>query len=448
MGLTSDAPVAVKWELADDESFRKVVASGIEFALADDAFCVHAEPAGLEPARSYFYRFEAKGIRSPTGRTRTAPASSQGGNLRMAIASCQRFDTGHYAAWRRVAEQPLDLVVFLGDYIYEYETRAGAVRPVGGRIESLADFRDRYAVHRSDPALRAAHAMHPWLVIWDDHEVDNDYAGLTGQSLQPDFARYRADAYRAWWEHMPVPKSWRPQSGAMRIHDRFDWGRLARIHLLDTRQYRDLQVCPRPGRAGSNSVTIAECPGLSDPNRSLLGFEQERWLDSGLATDRRWNLIAQTTLMARSAFGPPGSERHWTDGWDGYAPARARLLQKLTSRDIPGTLVLSGDVHTHVVADLRINFDDTNSQVVASELCCTSISSLGPPQSRIDASRAANPHLRYARSDRRGYIELSIDARETRADLVVVDDPANPLSACRVDARFAVDADRPGAQPA
>ncbi len=439
-------PVRVRWEVAADEAFRTVVANGTEIAIARDGFCVHAEPSGLESGRPYWYRFDALGILSPTGRTRTAPAAGDLAPLRLAIASCQRFDTGHYAAWASVAERPLDLVVFLGDYIYEYATRAGAVREVGPSVATLDDFRARYAVHRSDPALQAAHAAHPWLVIWDDHEVDNDYAGITGQSLQPDFARYRADAYQAWWEHMPVPKAWRPRDGVLRIYDRFDWGRLARIHLLDTRQYRDIQACPRPGRAGSNSVTLADCPALSDPNRSLLGERQERWLAAGLASHHRWNLIAQSTLMAKAASGPPGSERHWTDGWDGYPAARRRLLESLTGR--PGPLVLGGDIHTHVAADLRLDFEDPATPVVASEFCCTSISSLGPPQSRVDASRAANPHIRYARSDRRGYIEIAINSTLTCADLVTVDDPIDPKSACQTSARFVVDAERPGVQPA
>ena len=441
---TLSAPIAVRWEIAADEGFRTQVTGGTEFATAEDAFCVRAEPSRLEAGRWYWYRFEAAGVRSPVGRTRTAPEPARDATLRMAIASCQRFDTGHYAAWASIAEQALDLVVFLGDYIYEYPTRAGAIRDVGSRVETLADFRARYAVHRSDPALQAAHASHPWVAIWDDHEVDNDYAALTGQSLQPDFARYRADAYRAWWEHMPVPKAWRPLGGSMRIHDRLDWGRLARIHLLDARQYRDVQACPRPGRAGSNSVTMAECPELSDPRRSMLGADQERWLTAGLDSGRHWNLIAQSTLMARAAFGSQGAERHWTDGWDGYPAARRRLLEAVDGR--PGPLVLGGDIHTHVAADLKLDFDDPKAAVVATEFCCTSISSLGPPQSRVDASRAANPHLHYARSDRRGYIEFAIDSRYARADLVTVDDPNNPASACRVDARFVVDANRPGVQ--
>lgn len=438
----------VHWELAADEGFQRIVARGTELALADDAFSVHAEPSGLDPARTYWYRFEALGVLSPVGRTRTAPAPASSATLRLAIASCQRFDTGHYAAWARVANQPIDLVVFLGDYIYEYPTRANAIRPVGPRVVTLEEFRARYAVHRSDQSLRAAHASHPWLVIWDDHEVDNDYAAITGQALQPDFERIRADAYKAWWEHMPVPKAWRPQGGTLRIYDRLDWGRLARIHLLDTRQYRDLQACPRTGRGGSNSVTLAECPEILNPTRTMLGAEQERWFASGLDPDRPWNLIAQSTLMARSAFGPPGLERHWTDGWDGYPAARRRLLDAISGQRITGPLVLGGDVHTHVAADLRLDFDNPDSPVVASEFCCTSISSLGPPQSRVDASRAANPHIRYARSDQRGHIELTIDRRYAQADLVVVDEPNDPLSACRIDARFIVSANQPGVRAA
>ncbi|MFM8547843.1 MAG: alkaline phosphatase D family protein, partial [Betaproteobacteria bacterium] len=212
------------------------------------------------------------------------------------------------------------------------------------------------------------------------------------------------------------------------------------------RQYRDLQACPLPGRAGSNSVRLADCAELSDPNRSLLGAQQEQWLAAGLSPHHRWNLIAQSTLMAKAASGPPGSERFWTDGWDGYPAARRRLLESLAG--CPGPLVLGGDIHTHVAADLRLDFADSTAPVVASEFCCTSVSSLGPPQSRVDASRAANPHIRYARSDRRGYIEIAIDSIRAYADLVSVDDPVDPKSACRVSARFVVDAERPGVQPA
>jgi alkaline phosphatase D len=443
---SSSTAIPVRWELSADESFKHIVATGDEWAHPDDGFSIHAEPRSLDPGRWYWYRFRALGDQSPVGRTRTAPASGASATLRLAMASCQRFDTGYYAAWRAVVRQAPDLVVFLGDYIYEYATREAAVRPVGPRVETLQDFRDRYATHRSDPALQAAHAAAPWLVIWDDHEVDNDYAGLTGQQLQTDFATVRANAYQAWWENMPVPKAWRPARGSMRIHQRVDWGRLARIHLLDGRQYRDQQVCPRPGRAGSNSVTAEQCPELLSPDRSLLGLDQERWLDEGWDLERSWNIVAQTTLMARAVSGPGGSKRFWTDGWDGYGPARGRLLDSIAERRVPGPLVLSGDVHTHVVANLKSNFLESQSRVVATELCCTSISSMGPPQARVEETLAANPHLLYARADRRGYIAVELDTQRARAELVTVDNALDPDSATQIARRFVIEASHPGAQ--
>jgi alkaline phosphatase D len=442
----SSTAVPVRWELSEDEHFKNIVAAGIEWAHSADGFSIHAEPRGLDPGRWYWYRFKALSEQSAVGRTRTAPASGVRATLRLAMASCQRFDTGYYAAWRAVVRHTPDLVVFLGDYIYEYATRESAVRAVGPRVETLEDFRDRYAAHRSDPALQAAHAAAPWLVIWDDHEVDNDYAGLTGQQLQTDFATLRANAYQAWWENMPVPKAWRPASGSMRIHQRVDWGRLARIHLLDGRQYRDQQVCPKTGRAGSNSVTIEQCPELVAPERSLLGLEQERWLDEGWDFERTWNIVAQTTLMARAVSGPAGAQRFWTDGWDGYGAARSRLLDSIAERRVPGPIVLSGDVHAHVVANLKSNFLESQSRVVATELCCTSISSMGPPQARVEETLAANPHLLYARADRRGYIAVDLDTRRARAELVTVDNALEPDSASDVAKRFVIEASHPGAQ--
>ena len=182
----------------------------------------------------------------------------------------------------------LDLVLFLGDCIYE-RPAAGAdpVRRVeAGKVRTLAGYRDRYALYKSDLALQAAHAVCPWLIVWDDHELDNDYAGLQGQDLQFNFASQRAAAYQAYWEHMPLPKALRPVYGAMRIYGHLDWGRLARIHLLDDRQYRDPQACPRPGRGGSNTVALADCSALADPRRTLLGAAQERWLAENWSLDR------------------------------------------------------------------------------------------------------------------------------------------------------------------
>jgi len=296
----------VHWEIAHDEAFTRIAARGDEVAEAEWAYSVHAEPAGLEPDRWYWYRFRALGERSAVGRTRTAPRADAAASLRFAIASCQRYDVGHYAAWRQVAAEDLDLVMFLGDYIYEYGTKKDAIRPLeGGEVFTLAQYRARYTTYKSDPLLQAAHAACPWLLVWDDHEVSNDYANLRGEDLGVDMRARRAAAYRAYWEHMPFPKSARPSGIDMRIVGRLDWGRLARIHLLDDRQYRDVQVCPKPGRGGSNTVTLAQCPALADPARTLLGGEQERWLADGWDLSRPWNLLAQQTLMARFTWKDP-----------------------------------------------------------------------------------------------------------------------------------------------
>jgi alkaline phosphatase D len=444
--------VPVRWELARDEAFGQVVASGVEAAERTWAHSVHAEPAGLEPGRWYWYRFRALGQVSAIGRTRTAPAPDAPATLDFAIASCQRYEVNHYAAWRHLATDGLDLVLFLGDYLYEYGAQPTNVRQVGlGRIRTLDDYRARYALYRSDPALQAAHAACPWILVWDDHEVDNDYAGLQGQDLDPAFPARRADAYQAYWEHQPFPKAARPSREGMRIFDRYRWGRLATIHALDDRQYRDPQACPRPGRGGSNTLPRRDCPGMLDPARSLLGAAQEAWLAQGWDLERPWNLLAQQTLMSplswRDPAGPDGP-MVWTDGWDGYPAARQRLLDTVRERRVPGVVVLGGDVHAHYVADVHANPDDPRSPVLASEFCGTSISSHGWPQSRLDGIRGFHPHLKFARSDRRGAVRFRLDDRRLQADLLAVDDPARPDSAVGPLRRFVVEADRPGPQPA
>jgi alkaline phosphatase D len=441
----------VTWELARDEAFTQIAARGEEVAEAAWSHSVHAEPAGLEPARWYWYRFSALGQQSMVGRTRTAPAADAAASFNFVITSCQRCDVGHYAAWRHVAAEALDAVMFLGDYIYEVATNEKSIRPVeGGHVRTLEQYRARYATHKSDPALQAAHAAAPWLLVWDDHEVGNDYANLQGQELEPDFKAQRAAAYRAYWEHMPFPKSARPVDADMRITGRLDWGRLARIHLIDDRQYRDVQVCPKPGRGGSNTIALKACPEFLDARRTLLGAAQERWLAEGWDTSRPWNLLAQQTLMARFSETDPanGGGTYWTDGWDGYPAARGRLLDVVAQRKVPGVVVLGGDVHANYVADLKADFDAAAAPVIATEFCGTSITSLGRPQARVDAARAFNPHIRYGRSDQRGYMRFALDATQLQVQVRVVDNALDPASGITTAARFVVEAARPGAVPA
>lgn len=442
--------VEVSWELASDERFTQVVQQGVQVAESAWGHSVHVQPLGLAASRPYWYRFRALGDQSRTGRTRTAPSPDALATLRFAIASCQRWDYGHYAAWRDITTFDPDLVLFLGDYIYEYPTAVGAVRPVqGGRVETLQDFRDRYALYKSDPLLQDAHAQCPWLVVWDDHEVENDYAGMQSERLSPQFALRRAAAYQAYWEHMPFPMAARPRGHDMRIYAHLDWGRLARVLMVDDRQYRDAQVCPRPGRGGSNTVALRDCPELMNPQRTLLGAEQEQWLARSWSTQHPWNLLAQQTLMARLAGrNRQGDVTYWTDGWDGYAPARNRLLGTAASLKVPGLVALGGDVHAHYVAQLKADYDDPRSPIVGAEFCGTSISSRGPAQSRLDAARADNPHLLVADATRRGSVHFILDAHTLQADLRAVDDIRNAASPVRSAGRFVVESGRPEVHPA
>ena len=454
-GLPESVPV--QWELAHDEAFTQIAARGVEMAQAETAHSVHAEPSGLAPGRAWWYRFTALGDRSTNGRTRTAPDPRAAATLRFAIASCQRREVGHYAAWRDITNSEPDLIVFLGDYIYEYAMAADPVRSIdGGRVSTLQGYRDRYAQYKADPLLQAAHACAPWVLVWDDHEVENDYAGSVGGlasslsgGLLGDFSQQRAQAYQAYWEHMPFPKSARPQGDAMRIYGHLDWGRLARIHLLDDRQYRDPQVCPRPGRLlGASTVPLKACPELLDPQRSLLGAAQERWLAGNWSLERPWNLVAQQTLMSRLSWTDPATgPTYWTDGWDGYAPSRQRLLATAAQRRVPGLVVLGGDVHAHYVGELRADYDDPRSPVVGAEFCGTSISSRGPAQSRLDAALPLNPHLLYGNARHRGSVLFRLDAGTLQADLRAVEQPRAAHSMVRSAARFVVEAQHPGPQP-
>ena len=448
--LTGDelpAEVPVQWELAHDEAFTRIAARGTETARADEAHSVHAEPRGLEPARGYWYRFQALGQRSATGRTRTAPGpGDEVRRFTFATASCQRYEHGHYAAWRDVAGSPPDLVLFLGDYIYEYAANPRALRTThGGRTEDLPAYRQRYADYKADPHLQAAHATAPWILIWDDHEAENDYAGLLGERRQPNFEAQRAAAYRAWWEHQPVPRAMKPVGPDARIHGSLDWGRLARIVTLDDRQYRDAQVCPRPGRPGGSAFPmLADCPQLLEPARTLLGREQEAWLAGQWSREHRWNLLAQQTLMARCSRTAPWVEgkragQYWTDGWDGYPGARERLLRGMIEARAAGPVVLGGDVHGNFVADLKVDYDDERGAVVASEFCGTSITSDGGPQRLVDELRPHNPHLHHARVDERGTTRFVLEPGRLQAELRVVEDPKRADSPVRSGGRYAVE---------
>jgi alkaline phosphatase D len=238
----------------------------------------------------------------------------------------------------------------------------------------------------------------------------------------------------------------RPRGPDLRVYDRYDWGSLARFHVLDDRQYRDYHACPPPGRAGSATVNLADCPELARAERTILGREQERWLADGLGQrDVRWNLVAQQTLMAPFTWSREG--RYWTDGWAGYPGSRDRVLDAIVERRAANPVVLSGDVHCNYVCDLKRRVDDPADAVIASEICGTSITSSGLSQERVAAALPLNPHIRYGRADQRGYVALRLAPGRLDAALRVVGDVLDPAATIATAARFSVESGRPGPQP-
>jgi alkaline phosphatase D len=452
MGDLDRQSIPVRCEVSSDEGFSRIVSSGSYGASIEWAHSVHAEPKGLEPDRWYFYRFIAGDAVSPTGRARTAPAAdARVARLRFGFASCQQYEQGYYAAHAQIARDAPDLVAFLGDYIYESSWGREHVRShSGGEPYTLDEYRARYALYKSDPDLQAAHAACPWIVTWDDHEVDNDYADDRPEDGMPKerFLERRAAAYRAYYEHMPLPDRMRPQGPDMRIYTQLGWGRLARFFVLDDRQYRSWHACPRRGRrGGSNTVNVADCPRLENPNRSMLGRAQERWLDEALARPgTRWNVLAQQTRMAQFDELPGPGRRAWTDAWDGYPAARRRLLNSLFEKKVSNPVVIGGDVHAFYVADLKTDFDDPASPVVASEFTGTSITSQGLPQERIAASLSDNPHVKLAESRYRGYVRAELTSKEFKVDLRVMESVQRRDAACRTLASFVVEDEKPGPQ--
>jgi alkaline phosphatase D len=448
-GGLGDERCDVRWELASDEGFRRIVRKGVAEAQPARAHALHVEVAALEPAREYFYRFIAGGEASPVGRTLTAPPSGAGvERLRIAVASCQQYEQGYYVSHRHLAREGVDLVAFLGDYIYESSWGQEHVRHHGSPApRTLADYRNRHALYKTDPDLQRAHACAPWIVIWDDHEVENDYANDRSETLDPQFLARRAAAYQAYYEHMPLRPSVLVDGGGLRIYDRHEWGALATFHALDDRQYRSHQPCPRANRGGSAFVGAA-CTERFDERLTLLGAEQERWLDAGLAASRaRWNVVAQQARFTPAGrLDARGELVHWTDGWDGYPAARQRLLDSIARGRPSNPVIIGGDVHANYVADLRARAGERSSPIVATEFCGTSISSQGSSVRTNDAIKAANPDIHLADPTRRGYVVLDFRAGRLEARLRCVETVKRPESPISTLATFTVEDGRPGAR--
>ncbi|HEX9464563.1 MAG TPA: alkaline phosphatase D family protein [Alphaproteobacteria bacterium] len=455
-GGMTDGRVQLGYEIAADPSLRYIVRRGTALAGPEDAYSVHVEISGLMPGRPYWYRFFSGDATSPVGRAMTLPAAdSQPDRLRFAFVSCANYEHGYFAAYRHLAEEEPDLVLFLGDYIYEYiDPRPGMVRRHSDGLDcvDLWTYRNRYAQYRLDPDLQRLHAAAPMLMTWDDHEVQNDYAGEWSATFMPRelFLKRRAAAYRAFYEHMPVrPHRSHPDGPAMQLYDRFAFGDLAEISMIDGRQYRSREACYAPPNKGGGHLEGNEsCPERLDPSRSMIGGAQEAWLFDGLArSSARWNILGQDVLMAqfRQRRPPDPASGFWTDGWDGYPASRGRLLQQIHERGVRNAVVLSGDIHAFFANDLKPDFDDPRSPVVATEFVGTSISSRGPNYDQFMASIPDNPHMRFFDSRVRGYSTVDLTPGQMTVRFQALSDVADPRATVSTLRTFVVEDGRAGA---
>ena len=437
--------VAVRWEVAEDERFTRVVRSGSSPAPSELGYTVHAEAEGLRPARQYWYRFLAGGQVSAVGRTRTAPARNAAHDrFRFAFISCQNYEHGYYTAFRHLSEEDVDLVVHLGDYIYErrFTSPSGIIREhEAGEVFTLDQYRARYAVYRSDADLQASHAACPWVVTTDDHEVENNYAGAVPEAPDPEFLLRRAAAYQAFYEFMPLRRSSLPNRWSMQIFRRLQFGRLLDLHVLDTRQYRSDQPC--------GDGTKPRCPEALAPTQTMMGDAQERWLERNLRhSSAQWNVLANQVMIAQLARGTPDGPTYSMDKWDGYVAARDRLLRILTAAPPSNPVVITGDIHSNWVADLKTSFDDPASPLVGSEFVGTSMTSGGDgSEGAVERIQALNPHVKFF-NGRRGYVRMELTRAACRSDYRVLPYVTKPGAPVETRASFAIESGRKGVQRA
>jgi alkaline phosphatase D len=444
-GGMSAASVEVKWELASDEQMKIIVASGMAVAAAELGHAVHVEVFGLQPARWYWYRFMVGNEVSPIGRTRTAPAPGVlAERFNFAFASCQHYETGWYTAYKHMCEENLDLVVFLGDYIYEYGAIDGRVRKHNSpEIMGLNDYRNRYALYKGDALLQRAHAQFPWVVTWDDHEVANNYAGLHVPTQKTGVEMRRAAAYQAFFEHQPLRPSQLRQGPYMDSYRDLSFGRLIEMQVLDTRQFRTPQPC--------GDGTKEACAEVFDTQATILGRAQKRWLMRNLdRSSARWNVLAQQVMMTPLDMEPGPMRKFSMDKWSGYNVETKQLMQFLAARKPSNPIVLTGDIHSNWVTELKADFDKPESAVLGAEFTGTSISSAGDGMDTRPTTEkviAENPHLKFY-NGQRGYVRCAVTREKWQTDYRVVPFVTKPDAPVSTRASFVVENGRAGVKRA
>ncbi|MBA2339210.1 MAG: alkaline phosphatase D family protein [Pyrinomonadaceae bacterium] len=439
--------IALKWRIATDEKMQRIVKRGTALAAPQLAHSIHVEVHDLKPARDYFYQFTAGAFESEIGRAKTAPARSANvERLAFAFASCQHYEDGYYTALHHLAQEDLDFVIHLGDYIYENGiSKDRPRRHNSDEPTTLAGYRNRYALYKSDRHLQAAHKQFAWIVTWDDHEVDNNYAGAIDQDDSPpaEFLQRRAAAYQAYYEHLPLRRSSLPVGAQMQLYRRLTFGTLAEFNVLDTRQYRTDQPC-------GDGVKV-RCAAALDERATLTGPAQERWLLDGLGKSRaRWNVVAQQLIMAQFDVKAGAAQEFNMDNWSGYVAGRNRLIGYMLRARPSNPIVISGDIHANFVNDIKADFTDERSPTVATEFVGTSISSGGDGyDQRPESLRrlAENPHVKFHNAQR-GYVRCTLTPQTWQTDYRVVESVTKPSSAISTRATFVVESGTAGAKKA
>lgn len=436
----------VRYRVCTDAAMKKTFRDGVVTTSDAVGHSVHLKLEGLQPGREYWYQFYVGDDESPVGRTRTSDRKASSATI--ALATCQHYETGHFAAYRDMAKWAPDCVIHVGDYIYEGGTNAlgehtretagkqqtfQVVRQHNGaEITTLWDYRNRHALYRTDPDLQAAHAASPWIVAMDDHEIDNNWAGYIPQDpwaqTELEFQVRRIAALQAYYEHMPIekPPVFDGLKSRLDMHGVYRFGP-AQVHLLDTRQYRSDQVC------GDGFPGEKECPELQDAKRSMTGAEQEKWLFEQLdRSDAAFNVLAQQTWFAPFRYSEEPTQGQFNmDQWDGYPVQRQRIIDKLAS--VKNPVVLSGDWHCANAARIHKNPLDAKSALVGHEFAATSISSNCPWAHRVHGAAAINAHVDYVNGDKRGYLRSTVTKDNWKSEFRTVTNPLRADSAVTTD---------------
>jgi alkaline phosphatase D len=441
--------VPVRWEVADDEGMTNIVQSGTANAAYLLGHSVHVEVEGLRPDRWYWYRFRTGEAVSAIGRSRTLPEpGSRPSQLRFAFVSCQDYQAGYYTAYKAIAQDDVDMVFHLGDYTYERAWRPdnkGPRRHIGPSPRTVGEYRAWHSLYRLDPLLQQAHARFPWFLTWDDHEVENNYAGPYSDRPDADPAEFlfqRANAYQVYYEQMPLRRRSTPRGPDMQLYRKASFGRLAEIFILDTRQYRTKQPY------GGERHDISE--DALDPNATIMGAAQRKWLEAGLAASpATWNVLAQQVMMAMIDLDAPGPD-YMMDTWSGYGRDRMDLMAFIGSRKIANPVVLTGDIHYAYVNDVRVDDRKMDQPIVAAEFIGPSISSAGdvPDDPAAVQRKLTNNPFMHFHDRKRGYVRCTVTPKTWRADYMGVDSVQRPDGAVSQRAAFVVEAGRKGVQRA